>query len=91
MVNRCGEDKDRSRGDKFLELHEGVFLGQTPDEPNVLHGQVKECARMVREFRDEALVEIDETDERLYLLFVRRRWPVRYSGDLHWVHFHLVM
>jgi hypothetical protein len=25
---------------------------QAPDEPNILHGQVKECARMVREVRD---------------------------------------
>jgi hypothetical protein len=46
---------------------------------------------MMREVRDEASVEIDEVDEGLYLLFVGRRRPVRYSGNLHWVHFHLVM
>jgi hypothetical protein len=46
---------------------------------------------MVREVRDEASVEIDKADERLYLLFVRRHRPVCYSRDLHWVHFHLVM
>jgi hypothetical protein len=59
----CWENQDRGRSDKFLELHEGVFLGQAPDEPNILHGQVKECARMMGEPRDEALVKINEADE----------------------------
>jgi hypothetical protein len=58
------------KSDKFLEFHEGVFLGQAPDEPNILHGQVKECACMVGKPRDEASVKVDKADERLYLLFV---------------------
>jgi hypothetical protein len=52
------------------ELHEGVFLGQAPDEPNVLHGQVEECARVVGEPRNKASVKFDEADERLHLLFI---------------------
>jgi hypothetical protein len=62
MVNHCS--------DKFLEFHEGVFLGQAPDEPKVFHGQVKQCVRMEGEPRNEASVEIDKADEGLRLLFV---------------------
>jgi hypothetical protein len=41
-TDRCPlTDEDRSQSDEFLELHEGVFLGQAPDEPDILHGQVK--------------------------------------------------
>jgi hypothetical protein len=36
---------------------------------NILHGQVEECACMVREARDELSVEVDEADEGLHLLF----------------------
>jgi hypothetical protein len=40
-------------------MHEGVFLAG-PGEPNVLHSQVKECMRIVREPRDESSVKVDE-------------------------------
>jgi hypothetical protein len=30
------EDQNRGRSDEFLELHEGIFLKQAPDERNVL-------------------------------------------------------
>jgi hypothetical protein len=69
-LNGKWEDKDRGQSDEFLELHEGVFLGQAPDEPNILHGQVKECVHMVREPRDESMVDIDKADKGLHLLFV---------------------
>jgi hypothetical protein len=62
--------EDRGPSDKFLKLHEGVFLGQAPDKPNILHGQVKECTCMVREPRDKSLVKVDKVDEGLHLLFV---------------------
>jgi hypothetical protein len=42
---------------------------QAPDKPNILHSQVKECARMVREPRDELSVKVDEADKGLHLLF----------------------
>jgi hypothetical protein len=35
-----------------------------------MDGQIEECMRMVRESRDEASVEIDKANERLYLLFI---------------------
>jgi hypothetical protein len=56
------------QSDEFLEFHKGVFLGQAPDKPNILHGQVKECTCMVREPRDELLVKVDVADEGLHLL-----------------------
>jgi hypothetical protein len=60
----------RGQSDEFLEFYEGVFLGHAPDEPNILHGQVKECAHMVREPRDELSVKVDEANEGLHLLFI---------------------
>jgi hypothetical protein len=36
---------------------------EAPDEPNILHGQVKECMHMVGEPRDEVSVEIDKADK----------------------------
>jgi hypothetical protein len=64
---RVGEDRgsketdgcpltDRGQCDEFLELHEEVFLGQAPDEPNVLHGQVEECTQVVGKPRNKASV-----------------------------------
>jgi hypothetical protein len=39
--------RTKGQSDEFLELHEGVFLGKAPDEPNVLHGQVEECMLII--------------------------------------------
>jgi hypothetical protein len=44
----------------FLEFHEGVFLRQAPVQPNILHGEVKQCVHMVGEARDGVTVEIDK-------------------------------
>jgi hypothetical protein len=35
------EHQNGSQGDEFLVFHEGVFLGQAPDEPSILHGEIK--------------------------------------------------
>jgi hypothetical protein len=76
---------------KTFEHHKGVFLGQTPDEPNVLHGEIEQGASMLREVWDELSVEVDKTNEGLDLLFVGRGRPFRYTSYLHWVHFDLVV
>jgi hypothetical protein len=38
---------------------------QAPDEPNILHGKVKQCVHIVGESRDELMIEIDKANEQL--------------------------
>jgi hypothetical protein len=86
---RKGEDG--SGRDETFKHHEGIFLGRTPDKPNILHGEVEQGASMLREVRNESSVEINETDEGLDLLLVGRGGPLRYTSYLHRVHFDLVV
>ena len=83
-----GECEDGSGRDKTFEHHEGIFLGRTPDEPNALHGEIKQGASMLRKVWDESSVEVDKTDEGLDLLSVGRGRPLQHT---HWVHFDLVV
>jgi hypothetical protein len=48
-------------GDEFFELHEGVFLGQAPDEPNILHSEIEQHVSMMRESRDKLMVKISSS------------------------------
>jgi hypothetical protein len=63
----------------------------SPDEPNVLHGEIEQCVSMVQEVRDESMIEVDESDKGLYLLLVSWSGPVCYSSDLNWIHFNLIV
>jgi hypothetical protein len=66
-------------------------MGQAPDEPNVLHGEIKKCVHMMGEPRDKLTVEIDETDEGLHLLLVRCSRPVCYTSNLDRIHFDIIV
>src|SRR3981189_3067715 len=85
------QGEDGSGRNETFEHHKGVFLGRTPDEPNVLHGEIEQWAGMLREVRDESSVEGDKADERLDLLFVSRGRPLRHPTYLHWIHLNLVV
>src|SRR3981189_2392164 len=58
-----GECEDGSGRDKTFEHHEGVFLGRTPDEPNVLHGEIEQGVSVLQKVRNESSVEVDKPDE----------------------------
>src|SRR3981189_277427 len=85
------QGKDRGGRDETFKHHEGVFLGRTPDEPNILHGKIEQGASMLRKVRNESSVEVDKTDEGLDLLFVGRGRPLQHTSYLYWVHFDLVV
>ena len=70
------ECEDGSGHNETFEHHEGVFLGRTPNEPNILHGEIEQGVRMLREVRDEPSVEVNKTDEGLDFLFVSRGRPL---------------
>jgi hypothetical protein len=81
------EHQNQGQSDQLFELHEGIFLGQAPDEPNVLHSEIQKCVSMVREPRDKLTVEVDETDKELHLLLVSWGGPVCYTINLDRIYF----
>jgi hypothetical protein len=46
---------------------------------------------MMQTTRDELMIEIDESDEGLYLFLVCQSGPVCYSSDLDQIHFNLIV
>src|SRR3981189_2974555 len=85
------QGEDRGGRNETFKHHEGVFLGRTPDEPNILHGKIEQGASVLRNVRNESSVEVDKTDEGLDLLFVGRGRPLRHTSYFYWVHFDLVV
>jgi hypothetical protein len=58
---RLSSGRTRTGADEFLELHEGVFLRQAPDESNIFHGEIKQCVCMVGEARDESMYKFTKS------------------------------
>jgi hypothetical protein len=46
---------------------------------------------MMRETRDESIIEINESNEGLHILLGSQSGPVCYASNLDWIHFDLIV
>src|SRR5262245_10237752 len=82
------EHQNQSGGDPASEFIEGLFLFFFPF-PRCIPCNVVEWPCDVGEVLYEPTVEVNKANNLLYFLLGLRRWPLRNSGHLDWIHLYL--
>ena len=78
--------KDWLGSECSFQCSKGVIAGLVPGPGMSLFGKVKEGASSVRVMGNKTLIEVCESQERLYILDCRGNRLVGYPSYLDWVH-----